>query len=42
MDVDKGLAAIMFSSGTTGLPKAIPYTHAMFWDRWRVTNTSQL
>ena len=28
-----GLAAINFSSGTTGYPKAIPMTHRMISDR---------
>jgi long-subunit acyl-CoA synthetase (AMP-forming) len=37
---DDDLASIFFSSGTTGHPKAIPYTHAMVWDRSRLTKKS--
>jgi acyl-coenzyme A synthetase/AMP-(fatty) acid ligase len=33
IDMDKDRAAILFSSGTTGFPKAIPYNHGMVWDR---------
>jgi acyl-CoA synthetase (AMP-forming)/AMP-acid ligase II len=40
MDCEEDLAAVMFSSGTTGFPKAIPYTHAMVWDRARLTKSS--
>jgi acyl-coenzyme A synthetase/AMP-(fatty) acid ligase len=40
VDVANGLAAIMFSSGTTGVPKAIPNTHAMVWDSFRLTEAA--
>jgi acyl-CoA synthetase (AMP-forming)/AMP-acid ligase II len=33
IDVRNDTAGILFSSGTTGYPKAIPYSHAMIWER---------
>ena len=32
VDLIKDTAAILFSSGTTGYPKAIPYNHIMLWN----------
>ncbi|MBI2520254.1 MAG: AMP-binding protein [Bdellovibrio sp.] len=28
---DDNLAAILYTSGGTGIPKAVPYTHSIFW-----------
>jgi acyl-coenzyme A synthetase/AMP-(fatty) acid ligase len=42
MDLKDGPSAIMFSSGTTGAPKAIPYSHAMIWDRAMISKLSEV
>lgn len=40
-DLDTDLAVILFSSGTTGYPKTIPYTHRMAWEYNKITKASE-
>ena len=40
-DLTKDVMAIIFSSGTTGFPKAIPYTGQMLWDRTKLLESSE-